>query len=144
MELRDGIQLFNIDYNVLDDEKIKNKIKAIKLVIKNSFGGNKTYINQIMFYENTIQEIKSHETIQSTNTFQNEMNLPEDLSNSLISLEENSQQINNNNNNNNKNNSKITNNNNVKKIKNIKNKNKKENNIINGNKIKKHNIIDFV
>ena len=76
-----------------------------------------------MFYENTIQEIKSHETIQSTNTFQNEMNLPEDLSNSLISLEENSQQINNNNN---KNNSKI-NNNNVKKIKNIKNQNKKEN-----------------
>ena len=137
LELRDGIQLFNIDYNVLDDEKIKNKIKAIKLVIKSSFGGNKTYINQIMFYENTIQEIKSHETIQSTNTFQNEMNLPEDLSNSLISLEENSQQINN------KNNSKI-NNNNVKKIKNIKNQNKKENNIINGNKIKKHNIIDFV
>ena len=134
LEMRDGVQLFNIDYNVLDDEKIKNKIKAIKLVIKSAFGGNKTYINQIMFYENTVQEIKAHDTIQSSNTFQNELNLPEDLSNSQISLEENSQQINNENNKN------I--NNNIKKIKN--GKNKKENNIINGNKIKKHNIIDFI
>ena len=91
MELRDGIQLFNIDYNVLDDEKIKNKIKAIKLVIKNSFGGNKTYINQIMFYENTIQEITAMETSQSRNSFQQEINLPEDLSNSQISLEESNQ-----------------------------------------------------
>ena len=141
LEMRDGLQLFNIDYNILDDERIKNKIKAIKLVIKNSFGGNKTYINQIMFYENTIQEIKAYDTIQSNksiksnNTFHKEMNLPEDLSNSQISLGENSQQINNEN---------IVNiNNNIKKIKNT--KVKKENNIINGNKMKKkHNIIDFI
>ena len=35
--MRDGLQLFNIDYNILDDENIKNKIKAIKIIIKNSF-----------------------------------------------------------------------------------------------------------
>ena len=91
LTMRDGIQLFSIDYNVLDDNKIKNKIKAIKLVIKSSFGGNKTYINQIMFYENTIQEITAMETSQSRNSFQQEINLPEDLSNSQISLEESNQ-----------------------------------------------------
>ena len=136
LEMRDGIQLFNIDYNVLDDEKLKNNIKAIKLVIKSAFGGNKTYINQIMFYENTLQEIKAHETIQSTNTFKQEINLPEDLTNSNISLEENSQQqINNENNNMN---------NNIRKINNNNKKKKSENEIINGTKTKKHNIIDFV
>jgi len=134
--MRDGIQLFNIDYNVLDDEKLKNNIKAIKLVIKSAFGGNKTYINQIMFYENTLQEIKAHETIQSTNTFKQEINLPEDLTNSNISLEENSQQqINNENNNMN---------NNIRKINNNNKKKKSENEIINGTKTKKHNIIDFI
>ena len=136
LEMRDGIQLFNIDYNVLDDEKLKNNIKAIKLVIKSAFGGNKTYINQIMFYENTLQEIKAHETIQSTNTFKQEINLPEDLTNSNISLEENSQQqINNENNNMN---------NNIRKINNNNKKKKSENEIINGTKTKKHNIIDFI
>ena len=135
LELRDGVQLFKIDYNVLDDEKMKNKIKAIKLVIKNTFGGNKTYINQIMFYENTIQEIKAHDTIQSSNTYQKELKFPEDLSNSQNSLEENSQQINNYNNKNL--------NNKIKKIKNSKNKTD-NNNISNGNKMKKHNIVDFI
>ena len=136
LEMRDGIQLFNIDYNVLDDEKLKNNIKAIKLVIKSAFGGNKTYINQIMFYENTLQEIKAHETIQSTNTLKQEINLPEDLTNSNISLEENSQQqINNENNNMN---------NNIRKINNNNKKKKSENEIINGTKTKKHNIIDFI
>ena len=136
LEMRDGIQFFNIDYNVLDDEKLKNNIKAIKLVIKSAFGGNKTYINQIMFYENTLQEIKAHETIKSTNTFKQEINLPEDLTNSNISLEENSQQqINNENNNMN---------NNIRKINNNNKKKKSENEIINGTKTKKHNIIDFI
>ena len=142
LEMRDGLQLFNIDYNILDDENIKNKIKAIKIIIKNSFGGNKTYINQIMFYENTVQEIKALDTIQSNksnnnnNTFRKEINLPDDLSNSNISLEENNQRNNNENNINNNINNKI------KKIKNT--KIKTENNIINGNKMKKHNIIDFI
>ena len=89
LEMRDGIQLFSIDYNVLDDENIKNKIKGIKLIIKSSFGGNKTYINQIMFYENTLQEIKSNETNESNNISKRENNYIEDLTNSNVSLEEN-------------------------------------------------------
>ena len=107
LEMRDGIQLFSIDYNVLDDENIKNKIKGIKLIIKSSFGGNKTYINQIMFYENTLQEIKSNETIESksNNISKQENNYPEDLTNSNVSLEENinineNSEVNNNTNNN--------------------------------------------
>ena len=146
LEMRDGIQLFSIDYNVLDDENIKNKIKGIKLVIKNSFGGNKTYINQIMFYENTLQEIKSNETIESksNNISKQENNYPEDLTNSNVSLEENinineNSEVNNNTNNN----IKKINNNTKNKI--FGKKSKKDNNkIINGNKIKKHNIIDFI
>ena len=139
LEMRDGIQLFSIDYKVLDDESLKNKIKGIKLVIKSSFGGNKTYINQIMFYENTLQEIKSNETIESNNISKQENNFPEDFTNSNVSLEENV----------NENNDIINNNikkiNNSNKNKNYKKKYKKENNkIINDNKIKKHNIIDFI
>ena len=139
LEMRDGIQLFSIDYNVLDDENIKNKIKGIKLIIKSSFGGNKTYINQIMFYENTLQEIKSNETNESNNISKRENNYIEDLTNSNVSLEENI----------NENNDII--NNNIKKINNnTKNKNnekkskKESNKVININKIKKHNIIDFI
>ena len=105
LEMRDGIQLFPIDYNVLDDISIKNRIKAIKIIIKSTYGENKTYINQIMFYENTAKEIIScnenendndneNELIQSKNeSYQKELNLPGDLSNSQISEEEKGQQI---------------------------------------------------
>ena len=50
LELRDGIQLFPIDYNVLDDTSIKNKIKAFKIIIKSTYGSDKTYINKIKVY----------------------------------------------------------------------------------------------
>ena len=105
LEMRDGIQLFPIDYNVSDDISIKNRIKAIKIIIKSTYGENKTYINQIMFYENTAKEIIScnenendndneNELIQSKNeSYQKELNLPGDLSNSQISEEEKGQQI---------------------------------------------------
>ena len=146
LEMRDGIQLFSIDYNVLDDLSIKNKIKAIKLIIKNAFGGDKTYINQIMFYENSIKEMNIiNESIQSnSNSFQNAISLPEDLSNSQISEEEKEkekekQEI--------EKNGKNANGEpkNFKKIKNndyyINIHNKKEN--LN-NKIKKQNIVDYI
>ena len=82
--MKDGLQLFSIDYNVLDDISIKDKIKAIKIVVKSAFGGNKTYINQIMFYENNAQEILDAELNNSEDNLNN-INLPEDLSNSQIS-----------------------------------------------------------
>ena len=94
LEMKDGIQLFPIDYNVLDDTSIKNRIKSIKIVIKEAHGGNKTYINQIMFYENTTQEIINSDSIQnSINTFKHENNMPEDLSNSQISIEEKEKEV---------------------------------------------------
>ena len=90
LKMRDGVQLFPLDYNVLDDTSLKDKIKAIKIVIKSAFGGNKTYLNQIMMYENTVQEINGlNEYIQNINDKKEEINLPGDLSNSQISLEEN-------------------------------------------------------
>ena len=100
LKMRDGVQLFPIDYNVLDDISIKDKIKAIKIVIKSAFGGNKTYINQIMIYENTFQEINNiDESIQNININHEEINLPGDLSNSHISIEEKEKYINSNGNN---------------------------------------------
>ena len=82
--MKDGVQLFSLDYNVLDDITLKNKIKAIKIIVKSAFGENKTYINQVMLYENNIQEMNIiNESIKSNNnSYQHEFNLPEDLSNS--------------------------------------------------------------
>ena len=142
LEMRDGIQLFPIDYNVLDDINLKNKIKSIKLVIKSAFGENKTYINQVMCYENTIQELNFiNESIQSNNNlYLNEDNLPEDLSNSQISNKEKENAINNEIETNN-----IDKNKNMNKIKNKKlnkEKNNKKDNF--ENKVKKQYIIDYI
>ena len=142
LEMRDGIQLLPLDYNVLDDINLKNKIKSIKLVIKSAFGENKTYINQVMCYENTIQELNFiNESIQSNNNlYLNEDNLPEDLSNSQISNKEKENAINNEIETNN-----IDKNKNMNKIKNKKlnkEKNNKKDNF--ENKIKKQYIIDYI
>ena len=126
--MRDGLQLFSIDYNVLDDTNLKNKIKYIKIIIKSAFGGDKTYINQIMLYENSIQEMNNgnniNESIRSinNNNFQQEINLPEDLSNSQISINSNE----------------------VKKIqnKNLNDNIRDKNNL--EKKIKKKNIVDYI
>ena len=140
--MRDGIQLLPLDYNVLDDINLKNKIKSIKLVIKSAFGENKTYINQVMCYENTIQELNFiNESIQSNNNlYLNEDNLPEDLSNSQISNKEKENAINNEIETNN-----IDKNKNMNKIKNKKlnkEKNNKKDNF--ENKVKKQYIIDYI
>ena len=142
LEMRDGIQLLPLDYNVLDDINLKNKIKSIKLVIKSAFGENKTYINQVMCYENTIQELNFiNESIQSNNNlYLNEDNLPEDLSNSQISNKEKENAINNEIETNN-----IDKNKNMNKIKNKKlnkEKNNKKDNF--ENKVKKQYIIDYI
>ena len=142
LEMRDGIQLLPLDYNVLDDINLKNKIKSIKLVIKSAFGENKTYINQVMCYENTIQELNFiNESIQSNNNlYLNEDNLPEDLSNSQISNKEKENAINNEIETNN-----IDKNKNMNKIKDKKlnkEKNNKKDNF--ENKVKKQYIIDYI
>ena len=50
-------QFFQID-NIINKRNIK-KIKYLKLIIKETFGGNRTYINQVFLFDDTI-EIKSN------------------------------------------------------------------------------------
>ena len=57
--MRPGKQLFPLNYNsIISDNNIKYNIEAIKLIIRETYGGNRTYINQIMFYEQSAEEVK--------------------------------------------------------------------------------------
>lgn len=57
--MRPGKQLFPLDYsNILNNNNnIKHNIKAIKIIVRETYGGNRTYINQIMFYEENAQQV---------------------------------------------------------------------------------------
>ena len=57
--MRPGKQLFSLNYNnIIKNSDIKNNIKAIKIIIRETYGGNRTYINQIMFYEQNAEQVK--------------------------------------------------------------------------------------
>ena len=57
--MRPGKQLFSLNYNnIIKNTDIKNNIKAIKIIIRETYGGNRTYINQIMFYEQNAEQVK--------------------------------------------------------------------------------------
>ena len=59
LEMRPGKQLFPLNYNnIINNNNIKYNIKAIKLIIKETYGGSRTYINQIMFYEETAEKVQ--------------------------------------------------------------------------------------
>lgn len=59
LEMRPGKQLFPLNYNnIINNNNIKYNIKAIKLIIKETYGGRRTYINQIMFYEETAEKVQ--------------------------------------------------------------------------------------
>ena len=59
LEMRPGKQLFPLNYNnIINNNNIKHNIKAIKLIIKETYGGRRTYINQIMFYEETAEKVQ--------------------------------------------------------------------------------------
>ena len=59
LEMRPGKQLFPLNYNnIINDKNIKYNIKAIKLIVRETYGGVRTYINQIMFYEQSAEEVK--------------------------------------------------------------------------------------
>ena len=55
LELKTGKQIFPLNYNNIKDiniiKNIKN-IRYIKIIIKENYGENWTYINQIMLFEN--------------------------------------------------------------------------------------------
>ena len=56
--MRPGKQLFPLNYNnIINNNNIKNNIKAIKIIVRETYGGNRTYINQIMFYEQNAQQV---------------------------------------------------------------------------------------
>ena len=56
--MRPGKQLFPLNYNnIINNKNIKNNIKAIKIIIRETYGGNRTYINQVMFYEQNAQQV---------------------------------------------------------------------------------------
>ena len=57
--MRPGKQLFPLNYNnIINNKDIKYNIKYIKLIVKETYGGNRTYINQIMLYEETAEEVR--------------------------------------------------------------------------------------
>ena len=57
--MRPGKQLFPLNYNnIINDKNIKYNIKAIKLIVRETYGGNRTYINQVMFFEQSAEEVK--------------------------------------------------------------------------------------
>ena len=59
LEMRPGKQLFPLNYNnIINNKDIKYNIKAIKLVVRETYGGKRTYINQIMFFEQSAEEVK--------------------------------------------------------------------------------------
>ena len=59
LEMRPGKQLFPLIYNnIIYNKDIKYNIKAIKLVVRETYGGKRTYINQIMFFEQNAEEVK--------------------------------------------------------------------------------------
>ena len=57
LELKNGIQIIPIKYN--DEIKNSINIKYIKIIIKENFGGEWTYINQIMLFDKDYKEINN-------------------------------------------------------------------------------------
>ena len=63
LEIKAGKQAFRLNYdNIEDDNLIKyiKNIRYIKLIIKKSFGEDRTYINQVMLYENDLKEVNDY------------------------------------------------------------------------------------
>ena len=89
LELRPGKQLFPLNYNnIINDKNIKYNIKAIKLIVRETYGGLRTYINQIMFYEQSAEEVKDllcsnelnkiYKLNNKKNNFKKNLNLKQD------------------------------------------------------------------
>ena len=58
LEKKSGYQIFPLNINLLNEEMLtKEKMKFFKIIIKNSYGDNKTYINNVMLFEETAEEL---------------------------------------------------------------------------------------
>ena len=84
--MRPGKQLFPLNYNnIINNKDIKNNIKAIKLIIRETYGGNRTYINQIMFYEQNAEQVKDLICGNELNKiYKNQKKLIQDYSNNQL------------------------------------------------------------
>ena len=63
LELKSGKQIFPLNYENLNGSNFTNNIKNIKLlkiIIKESYGENRTYLNQIMLFENSSKEVNEY------------------------------------------------------------------------------------
>ena len=66
LELKPGLQLLHLDEDLLldnEDNKLNDNI-SIKLIIKETFGGKRTYINNLSLYEDVDASILNLKSIQ--------------------------------------------------------------------------------
>ena len=56
--MKSGTHIFQIKYNNDYIFGMRNKIKLFKIIVKETYGSNQTYINNIMFYEKIIKKNK--------------------------------------------------------------------------------------
>ena len=69
LELKPGLQLLHLDEDLLldnEDNKLNDNIK-IKLIIKETFGGKRTYINNLSLYEDIDLNLLNLKSIQEEN-----------------------------------------------------------------------------
>jgi hypothetical protein len=82
LELKPGLQLLQLDEDLLLDNE-ENKLNdnlSIKLIIKETFGGKRTYINNLSLYEEVDMSILNLKSIQEEND--------EESNNSMVYLRE--------------------------------------------------------
>ena len=63
LEKKAGKQIFQLDYSNIKDNNIINNIeniKLLKIIIKENFGSNRTYINQIMLFEENSEIVQKY------------------------------------------------------------------------------------
>ena len=63
LEIKAGKQVFPLNYDNIEDDNLINNIKNIryiKLIIQKSFGEDRTYINQVLLYENDFKEVNNY------------------------------------------------------------------------------------
>lgn len=76
LEIKAGKQVFPLDYSNIKDKNIINNVKSIKLlkiIIKENFGSDRTYINQIMLFEENSEIVKNFFIKQSQLSNQNNL-----------------------------------------------------------------------
>ena len=94
LELKSGKQIFPLNYENLNGSNFTNNIKNIKyikIIIKESYGEDRTYINQIMLFEKSSKEVSEFllkESLENNKIINNNFNI-EDFKELLIKTSQN-------------------------------------------------------